>query len=101
MFKVGTFFNIRKEDIPTSLVVFLVAVPLSLGIGIASGVSAESMIWLFGIGAVLITNLVTGLGLAVAFVLVLVLFSIDMPHLIKQVKADPKNLRILWRREVS
>jgi carbonic anhydrase len=65
MSKMGTFFNIRKEDVPASLVVFLVAVPLSLGIGIASGVSAESALIAAVVGGVVV-GLLSGAPLMVS-----------------------------------
>lgn len=48
------FFEIKKEDWLASLVVFLVAIPLSLGIGIASGVSAEKALIAAIVGGIVV-----------------------------------------------
>jgi len=48
------FFEMKKEDWLASMVVFLVAIPLSLGIGIASGVSAEKALIAAVVGGIVV-----------------------------------------------
>lgn len=60
-----TFFQIKKQDFLSSFVVFIVAVPLSLGIGIASGMSPEAAMIAAAVGGIVV-GLFAGAPLMVA-----------------------------------
>ena len=62
--KIGLSFNHLKEDLPAGLVVFLVALPLCLGIALASGAPLFSGI-IAGIVGGIIVALASGSSLSV------------------------------------
>ena len=60
-----SFFSNLKNDLPASLVVFLVAVPLCLGIALASGAPLFSGI-IAGIVGGIVVSLISGSSLGVS-----------------------------------